>query len=70
MEIFGEAILKIASQQANNHLHQRKVVVKRIVGLVLLVHNLVQVFNLWDYSSMYKLVDPNHEHWKEGSVLQ
>ena len=70
MEIFVETILKIPLQQTNNYLHQCKVVVKHIVGLVLLVRNLVQVFHLWDYSSMYKLVDPNHEHWKEGSVLQ
>ena len=65
MEIFGEAILKIASQQANNHLHQRKVVVKRIVGLVLLVRNLVQVLHLWDCSSIYKLADPILQHVTE-----
>ena len=65
MEIFGEAILKIASQQANNHLHQRKVVVKRIVGLILLVRNLVQVLHLWNCSSMSKLADPIHQHVTE-----
>ena len=52
MEIFGEAILKIASEQTNNYLHQCKVVVKHIVGLVRLVRNLVQVLHLWDCSSL------------------